>query len=767
LATRASFNFENPEMPLKLLPENETAAPMSHVRQQRPVRLAWGSALSLFVAALIISAGYQAPVKEFALAPDSIVMGSERLFYFDVERITRQLKFPYVVESDAGLVSSGSNLELYENGLRLGPPHTPHQTIRDQGGGAYSHWHRYIYFSASDSSDPRSNGRLYTARVQAEIPFYLDALAAVLVCLGVAGLACLGRRAAGLRKPLHLAPTVAVVATTGLVAYLIVRGMQPNALWITPDSPGYFAPAVSALSGGPFIHLYGRQFLYSAFIFGVTALHGDLLGVVYGQLMLYVLMLAGSAVVLYLTVLAAVPDLAGSLRRTLAALATCAYVLLFLAYSPTYIYSFTIMAETLYTFVGVTAIIALLACFHVSPKNRWFPLIAIGGLLVTWANVMVKPHWLLVAPFLTFFFMLRLIFSVPKRTAALILTAAAVLIAGGVFAPERYLARKYDSYTSTTFGPRALFCYHSNMIADAYDRDQKVFGDVDSGFAATLVHQLRRENATHGGMPLLGFNGDRCFYGEAVDKLINDNLGMDEHRLADFFIRTFLRALWNDPAAYASKLLKQMEFAATRPFPNPHIVVPFDAAWLRWEMPGGLRLAPFIPADIKLEGTLLGGLAEFAPRLSAIALQAIMLLEHYWLALVLGSTAVVLAGVLIFRARVSAAAFILPVAALASWFLHCFLVGAIVTLDITRYLEVVYPLVLLGILALVSLVTGILWAIAIRLLQILRRTVVRNRETVSKRFMKLPLTRNGYAACVTRATAQRSVRSSRVGQNVD
>src|SRR5207249_459114 len=147
-----------------------------------------------------------------------------------------------------------------------------------------------------------------------------------------------------------------------------------------------------------------------------------------------------------------VPDLAGPLQRTLAALAACVYVLLFLTYCPTYIYNFTIMAETLYAFVGVTAIIALLACFHLSPKSRWFPLIAIGGLLITWANVMVKPHWLLVAPFLTVVFMLRLVFSAPKKMAGLIVTAAAVLIAAGVFAPEWYLARKYDSYNATTFG---------------------------------------------------------------------------------------------------------------------------------------------------------------------------------------------------------------------------------------------------------------------------------------------------------------------------
>jgi hypothetical protein len=100
--------------------------------------------------------------------------------------------------------------------------------------------------------------------------------------------------AAGLRELVHFAPTVAVVATTGLVAYLIARGIQLKALVLWPDSFGFLKPAVSALSGGPFIR-YGREFLYPAFIYAMTALQGDLLGVVYGQLILYTLTLAGPA----------------------------------------------------------------------------------------------------------------------------------------------------------------------------------------------------------------------------------------------------------------------------------------------------------------------------------------------------------------------------------------------------------------------------------------------------------------------------------------
>ena len=37
-----------------------------------------------------------------------------------------------------------------------------HQTIRKRGGGAYSHWAGAIYFSSTDNSDPRGNGRTYT-----------------------------------------------------------------------------------------------------------------------------------------------------------------------------------------------------------------------------------------------------------------------------------------------------------------------------------------------------------------------------------------------------------------------------------------------------------------------------------------------------------------------------------------------------------------------------------------------------------------------------
>jgi hypothetical protein len=57
---------------------------------------------------------------------------------------------------------SASSLQLYEDGKALGPAHSPHSDIRSQGHGRFSHWGATVYFSTSDNSDPRANGRRYS-----------------------------------------------------------------------------------------------------------------------------------------------------------------------------------------------------------------------------------------------------------------------------------------------------------------------------------------------------------------------------------------------------------------------------------------------------------------------------------------------------------------------------------------------------------------------------------------------------------------------------
>lgn len=73
--------------------------------------------------------------------------------------------------SDSEIDPSASCLALSEDGAELGPPHTAHQIIEQDGRGQYSHWKNELRFAASDNSDPNYNGRVYQARWDASLYF--------------------------------------------------------------------------------------------------------------------------------------------------------------------------------------------------------------------------------------------------------------------------------------------------------------------------------------------------------------------------------------------------------------------------------------------------------------------------------------------------------------------------------------------------------------------------------------------------------------------
>jgi SAM-dependent methyltransferase len=56
-----------------------------------------------------------------------------------------------------------SRLFVFEDGNRIGRPHTPIGLIETEGNGDFSHWDGMLYFSASDNSDPNTNDHCYTA----------------------------------------------------------------------------------------------------------------------------------------------------------------------------------------------------------------------------------------------------------------------------------------------------------------------------------------------------------------------------------------------------------------------------------------------------------------------------------------------------------------------------------------------------------------------------------------------------------------------------
>jgi len=72
----------------------------------------------------------------------------------------------FAVHGDSNKHPQRSGFVLYENDRQLRPSHYAHELIRKYGKGGYSHWNTCLYFSTSDNSDPRSNGRAYCLRYE-------------------------------------------------------------------------------------------------------------------------------------------------------------------------------------------------------------------------------------------------------------------------------------------------------------------------------------------------------------------------------------------------------------------------------------------------------------------------------------------------------------------------------------------------------------------------------------------------------------------------
>ena len=79
-----------------------------------------------------------------------------------------------------------SKLRMFEDGKRIGPAHSVHQSIFEQGDGRYSNWNGTLFFSSSDNSDPRTNGRTYQLRNAPELLRLLILPAALCLVLAVA-----------------------------------------------------------------------------------------------------------------------------------------------------------------------------------------------------------------------------------------------------------------------------------------------------------------------------------------------------------------------------------------------------------------------------------------------------------------------------------------------------------------------------------------------------------------------------------------------------
>ena len=75
---------------------------------------------------------------------------------------------------------------VYENDVPLTWPNSLHQPIREAGKGRYSLWEGYLYFSSSDNTDPRTNGRVYELEWPRPLPPVWQQRSYLIGILGIA-----------------------------------------------------------------------------------------------------------------------------------------------------------------------------------------------------------------------------------------------------------------------------------------------------------------------------------------------------------------------------------------------------------------------------------------------------------------------------------------------------------------------------------------------------------------------------------------------------
>lgn len=126
-------------------------------RAQKVYRWALGA-----MALLALAVGQTGVRQSFVLEPSSFQPVKDVAFSAPLSR-------PAVSAApDSNDDPQRSSLTLLEDGRPLGPAHSVHESIWTKGNGAYSHWGESVIFSASDNSDPRTNGRRY--EISAHVP---------------------------------------------------------------------------------------------------------------------------------------------------------------------------------------------------------------------------------------------------------------------------------------------------------------------------------------------------------------------------------------------------------------------------------------------------------------------------------------------------------------------------------------------------------------------------------------------------------------------
>lgn len=150
--------------------------------QARPVVLLLIAASCVSIAMAIAAVDRFGQPFAFVIDASSVRHGSGSTYVWRVP----DAGWFYQIRSDSPVNPGLSFMQLFEDGVALGPDHSSHSEIRDLGHGRFSHWQGDLLFSSSDNSSPSTNGKHYTVRVASSLAAGVRAIAVIHFLVGAA-----------------------------------------------------------------------------------------------------------------------------------------------------------------------------------------------------------------------------------------------------------------------------------------------------------------------------------------------------------------------------------------------------------------------------------------------------------------------------------------------------------------------------------------------------------------------------------------------------
>ena len=332
-----------------------------------------------------------------------------------------------------------------------------------------------------------------------------------------------------------------------------------------PDSGGFLGQAFSILEPRSYFRPDGRSFGYPFFLATSLRLPWPALAVILMQLGL----VAATywALHAHFAHLRRLLDCEGCDSRV----ESRRYISVFLLGTATYgaLHVFAASIDATIVFACIAGVATIVVGRFVADSGRadvglW---LGVAVSAVAALNLVVKPHWLFVAPALSIVIGLAWATAGPAETVMpnsrwLLRLAAPCLVMGAVYAPDFVLSKAVNSSEERVFGAQSLFCNHLHLVDDIAFRnpDFRIHEDaqVDSVVRAYMSHA--RATYADPDYPsrweVLGFYGDLCMYVDPVHEVLDPAMSADARR--DLYLGAVVGAVRQEPWPFVQKVVEQV-----------------------------------------------------------------------------------------------------------------------------------------------------------------------------------------------------------------